>query len=255
MDVQDSFSFDQTMVTAILGAQWGDEGKGKLVDVLADQFDAVARFNGGANAGHTIVVDGKTLALHLLPCGILHSKTMNIIGNGTVIHIPSLMKEIEMVESHGIQISPDRLCISSRAHIVFDFYQMMDESQEADRGSMILGTTKQGIGPCYSFKAARDGLRMGDLLESWYIFEFKYRQVVQKIQQTVRYTWEEAERELHVLRSYRDFLIPFIMDTVSLCSGMLRADRSILAEGTLFSVNFKNIPQPCRRGECGLIGS
>eukprot|EP00474_Spongospora_subterranea_P000984 CRZ01442.1 hypothetical protein [Spongospora subterranea] len=131
-------------ITAIIGSQWGDEGKGKLVDALSSQCDGVARFNGGANAGHTIVANGAKFALHLLPCGVLYPGTVNIIGNGTVIHIPSLLTEMTMLKNHGIRCGPDRIKISSRAHLLFDFYQVIDSLQETRRAEGSLGTTKRG---------------------------------------------------------------------------------------------------------------
>jgi adenylosuccinate synthase len=149
-------------VCAVLGAQWGDEGKGKLADVLAKHFDIIARFNGGNNAGHTVVVDKKKYAFHLLPCGVLYPHTLNLLGNGCVIHIPALFDEI--AENNLVDLK-GRLMCSNRAHVLFDFHQQVDGLLEQSRGRGGIGTTKKGIGPCYTSKAMRNSIRMGDLLD------------------------------------------------------------------------------------------
>ena len=156
----------KSQVTAVLGSQWGDEGKGKLVDILANKFSMCCRFNGGANAGHTLVVADKKYAFHLLPCGILNPNCTNVIGNGVVLHIPTLMKEIaDLSASIPEEVIFARLMISNRASLLFDVHQTVDGILEAEKGSKAIGTTKRGIGPCYSSKIIRNGLRVGDLLE------------------------------------------------------------------------------------------
>ncbi|CAJ1390578.1 unnamed protein product, partial [Effrenium voratum] len=147
----------------VLGAQWGDEGKGKLVDILAQDAQVCARFNGGANAGHTLIVDGKKYAFHLLPCGMINRACKNIIGNGVVVHIPTLMKELDELKEFDPQ-ALERVFISTRAHILLDSHQIIDGILEAEQGTNSIGTTKRGIGPCYSSKAIRNGVRFGDLL-------------------------------------------------------------------------------------------
>lgn len=165
-------------VLAVLGAQWGDEGKGKLVDLLASQFSVCCRFNGGANAGHTLVIEGKKYAFHLLPCGILNPNCVNVIGNGVVLHIPTLMKEIKALsESIPEEAILQRLVISNRASLLFDIHQTVDGILEAEKDSRAIGTTKRGIGPCYATKSLQVGLRVGDLLE-WETFARKYRALV-----------------------------------------------------------------------------
>lgn len=152
-------------VTAVLGAMWGDEGKGKLVDILAGKYDIVARFNGGANAGHTVVVEGKKFAFHLLPCGLIYPHTANVLGNGTVVHLPSLFNELAPLDAAGINWA-GRLFISDRAHLLFDFHKAVDGLLEArikEGGGRIIGTTKQGIGPAYTSKAIRNAVRVGHL--------------------------------------------------------------------------------------------
>ncbi len=152
---------DLGQVSAIIGAQWGDEGKGKVTDILGEHFDIIARACGGANAGHTIVVQGKKHIFHLLPAGCLHDKKPVILGAGMVIHLPTLIKEIDTLLDAGIDLVP-RLRISASAHILFDYHKTIDAWMEETRTEAV-GTTKRGIGPAYSDKAARIGIRMGRL--------------------------------------------------------------------------------------------
>ncbi|KAJ7950588.1 Adenylosuccinate synthetase, chloroplastic [Quillaja saponaria] len=152
-----------SQVSGVLGCQWGDEGKGKLVDILAQHFDIVARCQGGANAGHTIYnSEGKKFALHLVPSGILNEDTLCVIGNGVVVHLPGLFKEIDGLESNGVSCK-GRILVSDRAHLLFDFHQEVDGLREAELAKSFIGTTKRGIGPCYSNKVIRNGLRVSDL--------------------------------------------------------------------------------------------
>jgi adenylosuccinate synthase len=145
----------------IVGTQWGDEAKGKITDFLAEKADCVVRYNGGANAGHTVVVDGKKYAFHLIPSGLLHGKKL-YIGNGVAVDPDILTQEVEMIRKEGFK--PD-LHISDRAHVVFGFHKILDGLQEKFKGSLRAGTTKRGIGPVYSDKAARYGIRVADLLD------------------------------------------------------------------------------------------
>jgi len=146
----------------VVGLQWGDEGKGKIVDYLSKDSDCVVRFQGGANAGHTIVLKGKKIVLHLIPSGIVRGK-LSLIGNGVVIDIDELVKEMENLES--ISVSVKNLKISSRAHILFDFHKRIDIASEEAKKKLSIGTTKSGIGPCYVDKYDRTGIRAGDLLD------------------------------------------------------------------------------------------
>ena len=160
--------------TAVVGLQWGDEGKGKIVDLLAAEHDVIVRYNGGANAGHTVVIDGERYALHLLPSGILSSERTCVIGNGVVVDPRQLLSEIESIEARGITIQPGRLLVSDRAHVVMPYHKEHDAALEtvlagaADRGdeNLSIGTTKRGIGPTYADKIHRSlAIRMGDLLD------------------------------------------------------------------------------------------
>lgn len=154
--------------TAVVGLQWGDEGKGKVVDLIAPKFDAVVRFNGGANAGHSVVVKGERYALHLIPSGILYPGKLAVIGNGVVVDPEALCREVDGLASRGVDVSG--LVVSSRAHVVMPYHKAEDELRErllaGDEGGHSIGTTKRGIGPCYAEKAHRaTALRMGDLLD------------------------------------------------------------------------------------------
>ena len=152
----------QNGAVIILGTQWGDEGKGKLVDWMCQRADAVVRFQGGHNAGHTLVIDGKKTVLHLIPSGILHDNVTSLIGNGVVVSIPALLKEIAMLEQNGVDVS-SRLKISASCSLVLPYHVALDEARESGLGQAAIGTTKRGIGPAYEDKVARRGLRLIDL--------------------------------------------------------------------------------------------
>jgi len=204
-------------VTAVIGAQWGDEGKGKLIDLLTPHFDILARASGGANAGHTIVVQGKKHVFHLLPAGSLHEGKTIVLGSGMVIHLPTLLEEIETLKKAGIDVLP-RLKISRAAHIVTEEHKERDAALEKAREGGGIGTTKRGIGPAYTDKAARHGKRMESLLGK-----------------EVPKEWKEAA----------ELLVPCITDTVSLLHDALAEKKSILIEGaqaTLLDIDHGTYP-------------
>ena len=147
---------------AILGAQWGDEGKGKIVDLLTEKCDAVVRFQGGHNAGHTLVVDGKTTVLHLVPSGILHDDVKCIIGNGVVLSLEALSEEIEILKMSNVNVE-DKLLISDGCSLILPIHIKIDKAREIKKGSSKIGTTGRGIGPAYEDKISRRGIRFGDL--------------------------------------------------------------------------------------------
>ncbi len=149
-------------VDVLLGLQWGDEGKGKIVDVITPKYDIVARFQGGPNAGHTIVIDGKKFVLHLIPSGIFHPNTVNLIGNGVVIDPITLKKEVEQLEAYGINVK-EKLLISERAHLILPSHKLLDAASEAAKGDKKIGSTLRGIGPTYMDKTGRNGLRVGSI--------------------------------------------------------------------------------------------
>ena len=148
-----------------VGGQWGDEGKGKVTDLFAESADVVVRFQGGDNAGHTLVVDGVQTVLHLVTSGVLHKNTLCIIGNGCVIDPEVLLQEIEMLQARGVLDGPGRLMISDSAHVILPFHKRVDKAREEARGEAKIGTTGRGIGPAYEDKAARRGLRVHDLVD------------------------------------------------------------------------------------------
>ena len=148
---------------AVIGSQWGDEGKGKIVDWLSSRADVVVRFQGGHNAGHTLVIDGVTYKLHLLPSGIVRKSKMSIIGNGVVIDPWALMTEIKTIQDQGVDVNPDKLMIAENAPLILPVHGALDEAMERARGNQSIGTTKRGIGPAYEDKIARRAIRICDL--------------------------------------------------------------------------------------------
>ncbi len=216
-------------VTAIVGGHWGDEGKGKVVDALAAHADQVIRFNGGNNAGHTIVGDHGELRLHLVPSGILHSGVECIIGPGVVVDPPALFEELTMLESAGI--STARLRVSDRAHLVFPFHVELDEIAEVARGAKAHGTTRRGIWPVYADKAARTGIRAGDLLEPAFLQD-RLHEVAQRATALLGRTVTVGEL-WHQCEEWSDRLIPYIVDTHPLVQAALRRDDTVLLEGHL----------------------
>jgi len=233
-------------LVCVLGAQWGDEGKGKMVDLLAREFDIVARFNGGANAGHTLVVDGKKYALHLLPSGILLPTATNIIGNGCVVHIPSLIQEMDQLIARGFVLD-GRLLISQRAHIVFDFHKLIDGDQERLRGNKKIGTTKRGIGPTYSAKMNRNGLRFADIL-NWDHFEARYEALFEAL----KYSFPDALKDYDAkeeLSLYKETYCPrirsMITSTTLFINKSVKEGKRILAEGAnaaMLDIDFGTYP-------------
>ncbi|CAG4988165.1 unnamed protein product [Parnassius apollo] len=232
-------------VTVVLGAQWGDEGKGKLVDLLAVNADIVCRCQGGNNAGHTVVVDGKEFDFHLLPSGIINQKCISVIGNGVVIHLPGLFEELKKNELKGMQGWQDRLIISDRAHIVFDLHQQADGLQEAEKGKNSLGTTKKGIGPTYSSKATRNGIRIGDLLGDYTVFEEKFRTLAAGYKRMFPALEVDIESELTRYREYAAKIRPLVRDTVSYLHKEIKNGRKVLVEGAnaaMLDIDFGTYP-------------
>jgi adenylosuccinate synthase len=173
------------MVDVLLGLQWGDEGKGKIVDVLANQYDVVARFQGGPNAGHTLVIGGKKMVLHTIPSGVFHDRPINVIGNGVVINPVTLKAEIDNLESVGIQIKK-QLYISKKASLILPTHKVLDAASEAQKGTSKIGSTLRGIGPTYMDKTGRNGIRVGDILND------DFKSIYNKLK----------EKHLHLLKIY-----------------------------------------------------
>ncbi|KAJ8387349.1 hypothetical protein AAFF_G00158450 [Aldrovandia affinis] len=238
-------------VTVVLGAQWGDEGKGKVVDLLAQDADIVCRCQGGNNAGHTVVVDSVEYDFHLLPSGIINPNATAFIGNGVVIHLPGLFEEAEknLRKGKGLEGWEDRLVISDRAHIVFDFHQAVDSVQEQQRQQQVgknLGTTKKGIGPVYSAKAARNGLRICDLLSDFQQFSERFKNLA--LQYTSMYPGLEVDidGELEKLKVYVQKIRPMVRDGVHFMYEALHGPpTAILVEGAnaaLLDIDFGTYP-------------
>ena len=150
---------------SVFGAQWGDEGKGKIIDLLAKDADVVVRYQGGSNAGHTVIVGEEKYVLHLIPSGILHEGKVNVIANGVALDPLTLMQEIDGLRERGVAVEPSALRLSTSAHVILDHHRVLDSLAETWRGGGRIGTTGRGIGPCYADKASRTGLRVADLLE------------------------------------------------------------------------------------------
>ncbi|KAG8444536.1 hypothetical protein GDO86_009627 [Hymenochirus boettgeri] len=238
-------------VTVVLGAQWGDEGKGKLVDLLAQDADIVCRCQGGNNAGHTVVVDSVEYDFHLLPSGIINPNAIAFIGNGVVIHLPGLFEEAEknLKKGQGLVGWEKRLCISDRAHIVFDFHQAADgiqEQQRQEQAGKNLGTTKKGIGPVYSSKAARSGLRMCDLVSDFNEFALRFKMLAEQYTSMYPSLQIEIDGELKKLKEYADRVRPMVKDGVYFIYEALHGPpKKILVEGAnaaLLDIDFGTYP-------------
>lgn len=238
------------MADVVLGSQWGDEGKGKLVDILCEDIDVCARCQGGNNAGHTIVVDGVKYDFHMLPSGLVNPKCLNLVGSGVVIHVPSLFEELENLEKKGLHCR-DRLFISSRAHLVFDFHQRTDKLKEAElsENKKSIGTTGKGIGPTYSTKASRSGIRVHHLVndepEAWNEFETRYRRLVQTRKQRYGEFDYDVEEELARYKKYKDLLKPHVVDSIEFIHDALTSNKKILVEGAnalMLDIDFGTYP-------------
>lgn len=219
----------KSQVCAILGAQWGDEGKGKLVDILAKKYDLIGRFNGGANAGHTLVVGGQKFAFHLLPCGMLYAGKRNIIGNGVVLDVPIMLSEMQKLLDVNMDLT-DRLMISDRCQLLFDAHKIIDAQQEAALKAANIGTTKKGIGPCYASKANRNGVRAGDLLD-WELFTTKHRTLIQQLQRSYGNFEYDIEAEQEKYKQYREQIGHMITDTNYFLHSNLKEGQTLLVEG------------------------
>lgn len=232
-------------VDVLLGLQWGDEGKGKIVDVVTPDYDIIARFQGGPNAGHTLIFDGKKQVLHTIPSGIFRPGTMNVIGNGVVIDPIILEKEIRQLEEKGVDVSQN-LLISRKAHLILPTHKILDKYSEEQKGKMKIGSTLKGIGPTYMDKTGRNGVRMGDTEMS--DFKERYDRLVNKHKKMLgdyeyQSLLEEVESEWF---SSLEFLkkVPMI-DSELFLNESMNSGKSILAEGaqgTLLDIDFGTYP-------------
>ncbi|KAI1295602.1 Adenylosuccinate synthetase [Halotydeus destructor] len=232
-------------VTVVLGAQWGDEGKGKLVDMLASECSVVCRCQGGNNAGHTVVVGDVEYDFHLLPSGIINYNCTSVVGNGVVIHLPQLFDEIHKNEAKGMKDWKKRLLISDRAHLVFDFHQAVDGMQEVEKGRQSLGTTKKGIGPTYSTKASRTGIRLADLLCNFSTFESKFRTLAENFCRQFPELSVDVENELQRYKKYAEEIRPCVVDTIAYMHKSIKNGETVLVEGanaTMLDIDFGTYP-------------
>jgi len=251
-------------VQIIVGAQWGDEGKGKIVDLLSENADIVARYQGGANAGHTVVIGETKFILHLIPSGILQPNTTCVIGNGVVIDPAALLHEIELLTRQGIQVG-GRLLISHRAHLVMPYHKLLDQSKEETTVQKKIGTTGRGIGPAYVDKAYRMGIRLVDLLDAETLKE-KIRQNLQEKNAILNAVYGkaplDAETILHEYLKFDEQIDPYITDVSRYLNQAIADGKTILcegAQGALLDVDFGTYPyvtssNPTSGGACTGLG-
>ena len=230
----------------LVGAQWGDEGKGKIIDVLTEQADVVVRSQGGNNAGHTVYVNGTKFVLHLVPSGVLRANKNCVIGNGVVIDPVSLVKEIDDLEALGVKLQ-GHFHISETAHLVFPYHRLLDEQRENLKGKNKIGTTKRGIGPAYGDKAARTGLRMLDLVKPEH-FAVLLEQRIREHNEVLKAFGAQPLSYEQVLEDYRkagERLKPFVTNTVMLLQDALKRKASLLfegAQGTFLDIDHGTYP-------------
>ena len=218
----------------VLGAQWGDEGKGKMTDYLAEEADVVVRFQGGNNAGHTVEVGDRQYKLHLIPSGILYDNKLNVIGNGVVVDPKALFEEIGYLEKEGVKVTPEKLIISDRAHLIMPYHRVLDVLKEKARGKNDIGTTGKGIGPCYTDKFERCGIRVCDLLHED-VFEEKLRENIKmKNEYITKVLGGEALDVEEILAQYKQYaekIRPFVKDTSVKVYDSIKEDKTVLFEG------------------------
>lgn len=246
--------------TVVVGSQWGDEGKGKIVDILSSEADLVARYQGGANAGHTINLKGEEYILHLIPSGILHPDTTCVIGNGVVVELDALLKEMKLLEKKGISIA-GRFFISDRAHIIFPHHKQIDLLSEKMPGGQKIGTTGRGIGPAYADKFNRRGIRVGDMLDGKQ-FELKLLKSLEEADNFLRKNFNQPAQDLgkifDKIWEMRNQILPYILDTSILIYRALKSGKKVLlegAQGTLLDIDHGTYPfvtcsNPVSGGAC-----
>ncbi len=247
----------------IIGAQWGDEGKAKIIDILSEDAEVVIRSQGGNNAGHTVTVNDEVYKFHLIPSGILYPGTSCIVGNGVVIDPAGILKEIDDLVAKGISV--DNLRISERAHVVMPYHKVLDGIKEEARGADDIGTTKKGIGPCYMDKAERSGIRFCDLMNEE-VFAKKVRENVVVKNKMIKFVYEQdiqldPEEIIAEYRGYAERLKQFVTDTTVLAFEAVEAGKEVLfegAQGTLLDIDLGTYPyvtssHPVTGGVC--VGS
>lgn len=232
----------------VLGAQWGDEGKGKMTDYLAEKAEVVVRFQGGNNAGHTVEVGDKQYKLHLIPSGILYENKLNVIGNGLVVDPKALFEEIDYLENLGINITPERLIISDRAHVILPYHKVLDSLKERARGKDDIGTTGKGIGPCYTDKFERCGIRVCDLIKPEVFKEKLMQNVVMKNDYIIKVLGGEPVNFDEIYAEYSKYaerLKPYVQDTSVRVYDEIKKDKTVLfegAQGMLLDIDYGTYP-------------
>lgn len=232
----------------VLGAQWGDEGKGKMTDYLAEEANVVVRFQGGNNAGHTVVVGDKEYKLHLIPSGILYEDKLNVIGNGVVVDPKALFEEIEYLEGVGVKVTPEKLIVSDRAQLIMPYHKTLDRLKEKARGKNDIGTTGKGIGPCYTDKFERCGIRVCDLMHEDVFTEKLKENIEMKNSYIIDVLGGEALNFEEILKEYLEFgkkLKPFVQDTSVRVYNDIKANKTVLfegAQGMLLDIDYGTYP-------------
>jgi len=235
------------MIIVIIGAQWGDEGKGKVVDLLADRFDVVSRYQGGHNAGHSVYVGDKAFVLRLLPSGIIHPDKTCVLGNGMVIDPKAFFEEVDQISEKGISVTPERLKVSSRAHLIMPYHRALDHTSEERLGNEKIGTTLRGIGPAYEDKAGRRGIRVADALSP----EVLRMRIERNLEEANRIIVLFGQQPLRADEIYEEIaplverLRPFVTETSHFLSEARKQNKKILLEGaqaTLLDVDHGTYP-------------
>ena len=231
----------------VLGAQWGDEGKGKVVDLFAERFDIVARYQGGHNAGHTVYIGEKKFVLKLIPSGILRPTVEAVIGNGVVVDLAALIEEMTMLEAHGIDVQR-QLRISNRAHVIFPFHRLVEKMSEARENRIPIGTTSRGIGPCYEDKIGRRGIRVADLYDS-----ASFRDLYEALEEDKKtlaatFNLHDTIDYTQILKQHEEYaarIQPLVCDTAALLADAMTAGKRIMfegAQGTMLDVDHGTYP-------------
>lgn len=232
----------------VLGAQWGDEGKGKMTDYLAESADVVVRFQGGNNAGHTVEVGDKQYKLHLIPSGVLYKNKLNVIGNGVVVDPKALFEEIDYLKGVGVEVTPENLIISDRAQLIMPYHKILDGIKEKARGKNDIGTTGKGIGPCYTDKAERCGIRICDLMHKE-VFEEKLKENVEMKSAIITKVFGGDALDFNsIYNEYLDYaerMRPFVRDISVEVYNNIKAGKNVLfegAQGTLLDIDYGTYP-------------
>lgn len=235
------------MVIVIVGAQWGDEGKGKIVDLLADRFDVVARYQGGHNAGHSVYIGDRAFVLRLLPSGVIHPDKTCVLGNGMVIDPKAFFEEADELASKGVEVTPERVKVSTRAHLILPYHRALDHTSEERLGNEKIGTTMRGIGPAYEDKAGRRGIRVADAM----VEETLRLRIERNLEDANRVLVTYGQQPLYAEEIFEEMsrlcerLKPFITDTTLYLNNAVKAGKTVLiegAQGTLLDVDHGTYP-------------